>query len=85
MNTMSQEKPTQMLAPTDQALVGREMFNGYPDLLTPSHIAEITGLTAQYVRTLCRKGKLPAVQIGDTRWYVPKARFIAFVMGGSRG
>lgn len=60
-----------------------EIFAGYPDLLTPAHIAEITGLTVQYVRTLCRKGKLPAVQIGEARWYVPKRKFIGFVMSGS--
>ena len=60
-----------------------EMFAEYPELLTPAHIAEITGLTVQYVRTLCRKGKLPAVQIGEARWYVPKRKFIGFVMTGS--
>ena len=62
-----------------------ELFAGYPDLLTPAHIAEITGMTAHYVRTLCRRGKLPAVQIGEARWYVPKPRFIAFVNGETVG
>lgn len=71
--------------PEIAAAVGtsRELFAGYPDLLTPAHIAEITGMTAHYVRTLCRRGKLPAVQIGEARWYVPKTRFIAFVNGES--
>ncbi len=64
------------------ASVSRELFAGYPELLTPTHIAEITGMTAHYVRTLCRRGKLPAVQIGESRWYIPKVRFVEFVMGG---
>ena len=63
--------------------ISHELFAEYPELLTPMHIAEITGMTAHYVRTLCRKGKLPAVQIGESRWYIPKVRFAEFVMGGS--
>ena len=58
-----------------------ELFANYPDLLTPKHISEITGITVQYVRTLCREGKLPAVMVGEARWFIPKTRFIAFVNG----
>lgn len=58
-----------------------ELFAGYPDLLTPKHISEITGISVQYVRALCREGKLPAVLIGEARWFVPKTRFIEFVNG----
>ena len=58
-----------------------EMFAGYPDLLTPAHISEITGMSVQYARTMCRTGMLPAVQVGKSRWYVPKQRFIAFLIG----
>lgn len=61
---------------------GAEMFDGYPDLLTPAHIAELTGFTVQYVRKLCREHRLPAVQIGERQWFVPKRRFIAYVNGG---
>ena len=57
------------------------MFEGYPDLLTPAHIAEITGMSVQYARTMCRTGMLPAVQVGKSRWYVPKQRFVAFLNG----
>lgn len=60
-----------------------EMFAGYPDLLTPAHIAEITGMSVQYARTMCRTGMLPAVQVGKSRWYVPKQRFVAFLNGDS--
>lgn len=60
-----------------------ELFAAYPDLLTPADIAEITGMTVEYIRRLCRKGKLPAVQIGESRWYIPKTRFIAYVNGES--
>lgn len=62
-------------------LAASEMFGEYPDLLTPKHIAELTGMSVQYVRTLCRTGQIPAVQVGKSRWYTPKARFIAFVNG----
>ena len=62
---------------------GMEMFAGYPDLLTPAHIAEITGMSVQYARTMCRTGMLPAVQVGKSRWYVPKQRFIAYLNGDS--
>ena len=58
-----------------------EMFAGYPDLLTPTHIAEITGMSVQYARTMCRTGMLPAVQVGKSRWYVPKQRFVAYLNG----
>ena len=64
------------------ACLDAELFADYPDLLTPAHIAKITGFTVQYVRKLCRQGKLPAVQIGMREWFVPKLRFIAYVMGG---
>lgn len=60
---------------------GERMFCGYPELLTPAHIAEITGMSVQYARTMCRTGMLPAVQVGKSRWYVPKQRFIEFVNG----
>ena len=60
-----------------------ELFSGYPDLLTPKHISELTGISVQYVRTMCREGRLPAVLIGESRWYIPKTRFIAFVNGES--
>lgn len=59
------------------------MFEEYPDLLTPNHLSEITGMTAHYIRKMCRNGDLPAVQVGKARWYVPKCRFIEYVMGGA--
>lgn len=65
--------------------LGDELFAAYPELLTPAHIAEITGFTVQYVRRLCRTGRLPAVQIGTRDWFVPKPRFVAYVMGGGDG
>lgn len=59
------------------------IFADYPDLLTPAHIAEITGMSVQYARTMCRTGMLPAVQVGKSRWYVPKQRLIAYLNGDS--
>ena len=60
-----------------------EMFAGYPDLLTPKHIAALSGFSVDYVRRLCREHKLPAVQLGSGAWFVPKPKFIAYVMGGN--
>lgn len=59
-----------------------ELFAGYPDLMTPTHIAKLTGFTVQYVRRLCRTGKLPAVRVGTRDWFIPKVKFISFVIGG---
>lgn len=59
-----------------------ELFSAYPDLLTPAHISELTGFTVEYVRRLCREHKLPAVQVGGRQWFVPKPRFVEYVMGG---
>ena len=41
------------------------MFSSYSDLLTIKDVAEITGMTPQYLRQMARQGKLPAVHIGD--------------------
>lgn len=65
-----------------EAPTAYELFVGYPDLLTPAHIAELTGFNVQYVRKLCREHKLPAVQIGSREWFVPKPRFVEYVNGG---
>lgn len=54
------------------------LFEDYPDLLTPAHLSEITGQCEATVRSLCSKGKLPAVRIGK-RWYVPKTAMVSFV------
>lgn len=51
---------------------------GYPELLEPCHIAELTGFNVVTVRRMCKRGELPAVKIG-ARWFVPKASFIEHV------
>ncbi len=56
------------------------LFEDYPDLLTPAHLSEITGQCEATIRSLCGRGKLPAVRIGK-RWYVPKTAMAAFVNG----
>lgn len=56
------------------------LFEDYPDLLTPAHLSEITGQCEATIRSLCGKGKLPAVRIGK-RWYVPKTAMMSFVEG----
>lgn len=68
-----------MVADSDE---GTMPFSAYPDLLTPAHISELTGFTVEYVRKLCREHKIPAVQVGGRQWFVPKPRFVEYVMGG---
>lgn len=58
-----------------------ELFASYPDLLTPAHIAEITGQCEATARAMCARGELPAVRIGK-RWYVPKPSMVELVLGG---
>lgn len=63
----------------------KELFDEYPDLLTPDHIAEITGQSPATIRAICARGDLPAVRIGK-RWYVPKPDLLDHIKaGGSRG
>ena len=59
----------------------KAFLEDYPDLLTPKHIAKLTGMTPEYTRKMCRDGYLPAVQLGESRWYIPKKSFIDLVMG----
>lgn len=59
-----------------------EMFAGLPDLLTPQHIANETGMSAQTVRRLINQGEIPGCRIGQ-RLYAPKTKFIQFVEGGN--
>ena len=58
----------------------REPFSEYGDLLNVEDLCEITGQSENTIRALCRRGQLPAVQIGR-RWYVPKNRFIDMIEG----
>ncbi|MBQ9041787.1 MAG: helix-turn-helix domain-containing protein [Eggerthellaceae bacterium] len=63
---------------------GYELFSDYPDLLTPAHIAEITGQCEATARAMCSRAELPAVRIGK-RWYVPKPSMVKLVLGGLDG
>lgn len=65
---------------TDKPPQAVELLSGYPDLLRPSHIAELLGYSCAQVRELCRSGELPAVKVGN-RWFVPKSKFLERVGG----
>ncbi len=80
---MARTRPTRQPNSIDAAQeMPVELFSAYPDLLTPAHISELTGFTVEYVRKLCREHKIPAVQVGGRQWFVPKPRFVEYVMGG---
>lgn len=53
----------------------------YPDLLTVRDLRELTGLSAQTIRTEINGGSLPGCRIGR-RLYVPKAHFIDYIENG---
>lgn len=59
-----------------------ELFTNRPDLLSMQDFAEETGMTVQYARRLAREGRIPAVRLAQRRWYVPKAKFIEWIMSG---
>lgn len=62
-----------------------EWFDGYPDLLTPSDVAEITRQSAKTARKLMRTGQIPkAFKIGP-RLYVTKTDFANFVERAANG
>lgn len=61
---------------------GGEWFAGYGDVLTVEDLAQILRLSVKTVQRQCKRGDLPAVSIGR-RWYVPKARLVAFLLGDS--
>lgn len=56
-----------------------EFLDEYPHLLTPRDISSITGISVCYSRKLCREQVLPAVQVGNGRWFVPKPKFIEYL------
>lgn len=60
---------------------GDAMFEGYPDLLTPADVAEITGFSVGYVRRLCRERLLPGRRAGSRQWFIPKPLLIDHLMG----
>ena len=60
-------------------------LDGYPDLLTVQHLQELTGLSQQTIRSEINQGSIPGCRIGR-RLYVPKQRFIQYMMeGGGMG
>ena len=61
--------------------VSSGFLDGYPDLLTVEHIAEITGLSKQTVRYRLQCGEIPGKHLGR-RWYSPKAAFVRYWFEG---
>ena len=61
-----------------------ELLAGYPALLTVDHLHELTGLSAQTLRSLINSGDLPGCRIGR-RLYVPQTQLVAYVEKGVRG
>lgn len=48
----------------------------YPPMLTAQHVAEITGLHVNRVRSMFSRQALPAVKLDNNRWYLPKQKFM---------
>jgi len=63
----------------------RALLAGYPEFMTPEHVAEVTGWSVGYIRRLCREGVIPAVKPVNLRggkWFVSKPRLIEWMGGG---
>ena len=45
-------------------------------MLTAQHVAEITGLRVNRVRSMFNRQALPAVKLDNNRWYLPKQKFL---------
>lgn len=56
----------------------------YPPMFTAHHVAEITGMHVNRVRSMFSRQALPAVKLENNRWYLPKQKFteIFDVQGG---
>lgn len=53
----------------------------YIDLITPSHAAELTGLSRQRICQLARAGKVDAVQVGNRLTLVSRESVVRHVEG----
>lgn len=64
-----------------------DFLEDYPIMLTAQHVAEITGMHVNRVREMFNKQVLPAVKLGNGRWYLPKQKFMALfdVQSGKMG
>lgn len=69
-------------APPDDADCGKavtqsaDFLANYPIMLTAQHVAEITGLHVNRVRSMFNRQALPAVKLDNNRWYLPKQKFL---------
>ena len=74
--------PYVRMAPPDDADSGKavtqsaDFLADYPLMLTAQHVAEITGLHVNRVRSMFNRQALPAVKLENNRWYLPKQKFL---------
>lgn len=66
---------------SEQPPVHCDPLKNYGDLLSISDLCEVTGLSAQTLRTACKQGCLPSIKIGR-RYFIPKMRFIRLFQEG---
>lgn len=58
----------------------QEMKEKYGATMTPKDVATELHQCPTHVRELCKRGQLPAVQIGN-RWHINTAKFAAILEG----
>lgn len=61
--------------------IAARMFEGFPDLMTPSDVAAALGLKTQTIRYYIQDGIIPGRKIGQ-RYYVPKIALAEKVLDG---
>lgn len=61
----------------------RTRLSSAPDVLHPSDVASILGLSVQTVRAMCNRGDIPARKaMGGNVWLIPKAALEEWLRGG---
>ena len=61
-------------------MLEEKLVEKYGATMTPNDVAEVLHQHPTHIRELCKKGQIPAVQIGY-RWHVNTARFAAILEG----
>jgi len=60
--------------------IKNELIKQYGYLMTPADVAKVLNQHPTHIRVLCRRGQLPAVQIGK-RWRINTEKLAAILDG----
>lgn len=63
-------------------MLNQELKEKFGPTMTPNDAAEVLHQHPAHIRTLCKRGQLPAVRIGD-RWHINTAKLAAILDGSN--